>query len=161
MTKLIEDIENYLNQQDYGSVITQTFLLPRNMKIALLSRISTLEARVKELENGIAIVEKIILTNSENVGIELHEILPKNCKELRAIGFRFQSAIRGWYSESSRANEGWRKVEEAESRVKELEAGIKTILSDLKNRREFAYIRRWDMEVALRELLGIKKEEQP
>jgi len=89
MTKLIEDIENYLNQQDYGSVITQTFLLPRNMKIALLSRISTLEARVKELE-----------------------------------------------------------------------AGIKTILSDLKNRREFAYIRRWDMEVALRELLGIKKEEQ-
>jgi hypothetical protein len=26
MTKLIEDIENYLNQQDYGSVITQTFL---------------------------------------------------------------------------------------------------------------------------------------
>ena len=53
MTKLIESIENYLNQQDYGSGITQTFLLPRNMKMALLSRIFTLEAKVKELEERV------------------------------------------------------------------------------------------------------------
>ena len=97
-----------------------------------------LEDKVKELEYGIALVVKIILTNSENVGIELHKILPKNCHKLRAIGFRFQSAIRSWYSESSRANEGWRKVEEAEARIKELESDLQLNASMLSKQCDLA-----------------------
>ena len=48
---------------------------------------------------------------------------------------------------------------EARMRIVELEEGIKAILSDLKNRREYIYVRRWDMEVVLGELLGIKSED--
>ncbi len=55
--------------------------------------------------------------------------------------------------------DAYRKLPTFLSHLKELEIGIKTILSDLKNTRECDYVRRWDMEVVLGELLGIKSED--
>ena len=89
---------------------------------SLLSFITTLEAKVKELE----------------------------CK--RNVKF-IQGRADQMVYDAELVNEYRQKKEQAESRIKEVEAGIKTILSDLKNRREFTYISRWDMEVALGELL--------
>jgi len=94
--------------------------------------------------------------NSQASHEELCSMALKHYEEISAL-------VSHWMSTVHHAIEFYKKYKDQiytlEERVKELEAGIKTILSDLKNRREFTYIRRWDMEVTLRELLGIKREE--